>query len=735
MAPCNPSDVSITPPEVPSGPAIPGFGVPFVLKIPDISPFPDGFPEDLLEVLDKLQLIIPPGVLKPALNPNFGKDVFDGIMKLLDQFFPFLMLYKFFLPLLNLIICVIEVLCAIANPFKLKRAVRRLFRRCIPAFINLFPIFAMIIMLISLFLLLLALIEYIIEQIAKLVNQLLLNINALVRSFQNNDQNSVLAIAKKLGSLLCIFQNLFVLLSIFNVIIEVIREMLSLSFHLPPCDGGDSNGADGCCTTDVCPSIVQSNYLRETGTLQYITQGTYRQTGIGFTFDSVDRSESWQIFDTNQLQTQEFINIVDAFDVTNVSPKPIFFPTDSVYSAQTAPAQAAYTVDLKFFYNPQNWGRTGNSRFIRFTNCIVTKIPSRTVVNADNTLQTVNSGVLTLAGGLGYEDDGVTVLTGFAPDGVTPIGNQATLENFLHKPATIGVNSFPIYDGNSDGYTFSDISYIFKPVLETLLSKNIITLGCEPDLANDKNFINTIYAGDLGVKTALVNDLINNRNPNISFPNPNQTLECLSAALTALRANMTPAGVAQFQATAAVCLGKLKDDTTNSVTTLIGLGFDPCKSNFSLDPTVQFTSKTIKVYVNLKETNGLSLTAGLPTSVANNLAERIKAHMTFGDITNFTYDGSSSFTADISSVSAGKGSIMISFDNNILCTNSIPDNLDSELVHTLQSLDYQFIYTPTSASSAGTLSDVANINTDGQPRRDEGDLSRAGGDSSNKDGS
>src|SRR5690606_21996850 len=130
---------------------------------------------------------------------------FDGIMKLLDQFLPFLMLYKFFLPLLNLIICIIEVLCSIPNPFKLIRAMRRLFRTCIPQFLNLFPVFALIIMIISLLLLLLALIQYILAQILKFIEAILRNINALFVAFSDGDENSILAITQKLGSLLCIF--------------------------------------------------------------------------------------------------------------------------------------------------------------------------------------------------------------------------------------------------------------------------------------------------------------------------------------------------------------------------------------------------------------------------------------------------------------------------------------------------------------------------------------------------
>src|SRR5271154_5878406 len=162
MSPCSPTDVSFPSPSSPSGPAIPGLGIPFQIPVPSIG-FPDGFPEDLLYILDLLQLLIPPGALKPQLSLNFGKDIFDGILKLLDQFMPFLMLYKFFLPFLNIIICIIEVLCALMNPFALIGALNKLFTQCIPEFLNLFPMFALIIMIISLLLLLLALVEYLIQ--------------------------------------------------------------------------------------------------------------------------------------------------------------------------------------------------------------------------------------------------------------------------------------------------------------------------------------------------------------------------------------------------------------------------------------------------------------------------------------------------------------------------------------------------------------------------------------------
>jgi len=737
MCPCSPNDVSIQVPDGPSGPPIPGFGIPFALKIPDITPVPNGFPEDLLDILDKLQLLIPPGIIKPALNPNFGKDVFDGIMKLLDQFFPFLMLYKFFLPVLNLIICIIEVLCAIPNPFKLIRAMRRLFRNCIPAFLNLFPIFALIIMIISLLLLLLALIEYIIAQILKLVEAMLRNINALTKAFTDGDQTSVLAIAKKLGALLCIFQNLFVLLSLFNIIIEVIKNILRVTFSIPPCDDSGTGDADGCCTPDVCPTIVKSPYTRSSGHIQYLRELELRPTtpipGLA-TFGTVIRNESLIIYDEQQEIGQAFINIVDGYDVPvqnsfGYTSKPVFFPTDVNYNSGTSPRQAAYTVDLRVFYNPANFDRqtglpgVGLPRYIRFTNCIVTNIPNRTYTRNDGTIVNISNGALPLAGGLGYEDDGTTILTGFGSDGITPISNQATLENFINKPArysTIGtIPAIP-----SDGYVFDEVNYTFRPNLETLLNKQLITLGCEPSLALNKAFINSAFAGDAAIKTQLLGNLLNstnNQSNNQTFPDIDAALLCLQNALSGLRGNLTPVGVAQFQAQTSLCLEKLRDDSKNALATLIGIGFDACSSDFNLTPQKQFTSKPIEVKVNLKEHNGINLSAGLPLDVGNNIAKNIKAHITFGNISQFKYDGYQSFTANLESQLPGKGSVMISFENNIFCTNTIPVDNTIDPMHTLQSIDYQFIY----VGSSGAVP-TADGDFDGTPRRDAGDLSRDG---------
>lgn len=687
--PCNVNDISVPIPEGLTGPSIPGFGNPFAINTPNINPFPEGFPEDLLSILDTLQLLIPPGALKPSLNLNFGKDIFDAIMKLLDQFLPFLMMYKFFLPILNIIVCIIEVICAIPNPFKLSSAIIKLFTECIPAFLLLFPIFALIIMIISLLLLMLALIEYIISQILKFIETMLRNISMLISSFQEANANSVLSIAKKLGALLCIFQNLFVLLAIFSIIIQIIKDILGLAFAIPPCD--DSN-PDGCCTSDVCPNIVKNPYTRTTGTLQYLN-GVGVQTTVVLpaplnNLNYSIRNESWQLFDIDQNIAQKFMNIVDGYDVpasADESPpffKPIFFPTDVVYSSTTSPKQAAYTIDLKMLYNPSSWGRDGELRYIVFKDCIVTHAPSLRLSLFDNSIENVSNGVLLITGGRGYEEDGETVLTGFDVDGTTPITDQASLNNFIHKA---DVNTSDPVFLPTDGYAFSEIEYSFKPNLPTLLNKNLITTGCLPDVSLSKAFVNNALAGDVVLKTQLFRDLLNSD----SFPNPANTQQCLSTALSALRSNLTVEGVSEFQATATLCLQELKDNTLGSLSSLIGLGFDPCKSSFTVTPTIQFTSKPIEIKVTLNENNGIPLTSGIPSEVGNSLARKITAHVNFGEVSNFTYDGYQFFTANITSPDTGSGQVMISFDNNILCTNVL-----SPPSHTLQSMDYQFVYTP-----------------------------------------
>lgn len=721
MAPCNPNDLTINVPPGASGPSIPGFGQPFAPKIPDFTlPLADGFPEDLLEILDLLQFILPSGTIKPSLSLNFGKDIFDGIMNLLDKFLPFLMLYKFFLPILDLIICIIEVLCAIPNPFKLIKALRRLFRVCLPAFLALFPIFALIVMLLSLLFLILALIEYIIAQVIKLVNILLKNIRTISKALTKADSPSILAAVKKIGLLLCGFQNLFVILAIFTVIIDVIKDMLKLAFAIPPCDDGDNGNAEKCCTPDVCPSFIKNNdgMERTTGTLQYFNEvaqdanltSVIPTLPAGF-YTSIVRSESWQFYDAAASIPDAFWNITNAFDLpTGVSQ--VFFPTDSTYQAGTPTNQVPYLVDLRLFYNPATWGRTDplGARFVRVKNCIVLKAPTQNLNNYNNSTTTITNGVLQITGGTVTEDNGLTeVVVG---------DSNATLNNLIHKPDSVVIGT-PVLSA-SDGYNFTNIDYTFHINYEVLIQKALITLGCIPIVAIDRTFVNSVFGGNAGANFTLLNEILNGANGN-TFPDVAAAQQCLTTALTALRNNISESGAADFQATTTICLTKLGADTTSAINSLIGIGFDPYKSTLSLDPQVQFTSKNIAVTVMLNETSGQNIATNVPAAVAVNLANRLSATATFGTITPFVYDGYTQFNASISSVSSGSGTLQVSFDNKIISTASVPADLSQPPVITPVVLDYTFVYSP-----------VTSFGSDGAPVRDDGDVSRDSGSNDNR---
>ena len=515
------------------------------------------------------------------------------------------------------------------------------------------------------------------------------------------------------------------LLALFNIVIQVFKDILSKIFAIPPCDDGNNGNPDKCCTPDVCPLIIKNgDYTRTTGTLQYVNQVGYSTSAIAglppefaalFAGLSAIRNESWQLFDTQQNIEQAFINITHAFDVPpTFTPFPVFFPTDANYTATTAPSQVAYTVNLRFFYNPVLWGRTGTARYVQINNCIVLKAPTATLQAFDNTLVPEPTGVFYIAGGLGFEDDGTTVLTGFAADGVTPITDQATLNNFLHKAAiTVPTGSPPVFTPAID---LVDLQYTFQPNLPVLLGKNLVTLGCMPDVALTRTFVNTVIAGGISLNTALINNLINgvgdtNGVPNV-FPDPGAAQECLTVALLALRSNLTEQGVAEFQATTTVCLNKLQNDTNAALNNVIAIGVNPCASVISLDTNTQFTTLPITISVVLNENSGSNVALGLPSTVGDVVASQLKAFPTFGVAGPFSYDGYGTFTSELTSSATGTGQVQVAFNNNIFCTN---DLTVSPPIHTLQTLDYAFVYTsqPATGEPRRTPSDIAGDTTVG----------------------
>lgn len=710
---CDPNDISTNLGDIQPATAIPGFGIPFAMQLPN-DPVPaNAAPEFLQGIYNVLSFIIPPGTMQPALAPNFGKDAFDGAMKLLDHFMPFIMMYKFFMPMLNIIVGIIEVICSLLNPFALFSAVLKLFRKYIPEFLNIFPAFAIIIMIISIGLLLLEIITYILNALARLVVLIERNINALYKNLSLNNAQAVGNIIKKLSAALCAFNNLFVIFSYFAVFIDVIKAIIKAAVPIPPCDDGTNGEPSPCCTPDVCPAIIKNgDYTNSTGNFKYLN-AVKSDTGVSVYGGNLlydVRPESWQIYDTQQTIEKAFINIVNAYDV-DTFPKPVFFPTDSVYSKDTPIQQAPYRVDLKLYYDPISFGRPGLPRFIIFKDCIVTKVTSPYLSLFDNSVTPVNTGVLSLAGGLGYLIDGVTPLTGYAADGITAIANQATLENFLHFPQQVSVS--PILT-NTDGYEFQAMEYTFKINHELLVKKNIITTSCFPRMIEDKALINLFYGSAANTNLILLNNLIDSP----TFFDIAGAQECVAVAVAGLTSNLNQDQLNSFNNTVTACLTKLKEDVETNLTPLVLLGFDQYSSTFEIDPTVQFVSQPIKVKVYLKDTNGALIARGLNASIGTSLSEKFVATLSLGEISPFTYDGISAFEASILSKDPGGGTLSISFDGKEIGTITIPADTNIAPSASTTSLAYTYISSAFDARPVAT----ATGDVEGTPARNESDI-------------
>jgi hypothetical protein len=666
----------------------------FSPQLPNLNiPFGSQGMPDLSELYQILAFITPAGTFRPHFDPHYLNNVYGAINDLLSKFMPFLMIYKFLLPVLNLILCIIEVLCALMNPFALSRAISRLFRVCIPEFLALFPFFALIIMIISLLLLIISLIIYLIERIIIIMEILIANVIALGRAVQRNEGDSIVAILIKIGDLLCFLQNLFIIFGVILLIVEIIKAILSLGFNIPPCGSGSS-----CCDSTVCPQFIQQNgnLTSSTGNFLY-----YNQVGIdsglilpaGFPpIVKTVRSESWQFYDPKLTQSQAFINITNAFDLPAGTSK-VFFPGGTNYTASTSPSSVPYTISFRFFYNPTAFNVTDlkGPRYVRANNVIVQNPPTSGVASyTGHGFVAPFNGTIDLIGGTMTEDDGTDI--------INSQGQTTTLNAFIHIPVSnSGV-------ATNDGVLFSDLTYTFTINYEVLMGASLITVGCMPSVTADKDFINNTLGTQFntnGTKLAA-----------IPLPDIATAQDCLTSAVTQFTQSISVDTANAFQSNITNCLNTLQDQAQTALVSVINAGYDPYKSTFSLDPAIQFTSLPIVVSISLNESSGQSMTTNLPGAAAAQLATGLSGVATLGTLGQFSYDGHGLFLVNITSNQPGNGKIKIAFDNSYISVLNNPTDITQSPSVIVTEVPYTFVSSPAISS--------------GQPRRNEGDIAREG---------
>lgn len=650
MAGCTTSQITINPAQGPSLPGIPGFGIPtspFQIPIPGLD-LPTELIEDLATLMAQLQAIFPSSIFKASLDDNMRTPL-DFIASILAQIAPFLSFYNFIMAALNLIKCIIEVLCAIPNPFAMIAKLKKLFLECLPPFIALFPFMALIAMILALLLLIIALVKYILTTILAVIAQIIQNLLVFEKAIQLQDSESSLAAIQKITSLLCFIQNLMAIFVGLATVMAIIQSLMSLA-------GGSVCGdddPDGCCGPDICPRFIKENgngILTESGVLTYHHGiNTDIDTILGGSFSAAFnipalRAERWQVYDAATDQTYSISSIITPIAGASLPVNgQIFFPEAS-FNKDTAPTMAPYTVDLRMLIDPFVFHPTDvlRTRQMRIKGCVVISKPYLGVLDYKNDISDINStGTLSIAGGKVFEDDGIT------PFLVS--GTQATLNTFIHQSDTLGV-LLPIVD---DGYTVSNIEMTWFPNHPILANYNLITIGCIPEVSIEKAVQNAvIHAEGIAPKISVLPDVLG-------------VQECVQNALNTFRTNVNKDSAAEFQASAELCLNNLLNQTTSIYCEAFIAGVSQFKSTVTLDTDAQFTTRPINITVVLKDAAGTNISTGVPQGCLASILDSLKTQTTFGEISNFVYDGIGQFNAKITSKESGAGTLKVLFQNKI----------------------------------------------------------------------
>ena len=653
---CDPSTNSINIPPPGPSPQLPGLGLPFSIpKIPfhDVK-IPPGVPEDIIDLIERIVALFPQGIKFQPNADALTKSVWDALASLFNQMAPFLGLYKFIQALLKIILCVIDVLCSLFNPFSTLKAIKRLFKQCLPEFLSLFPWIALLIMILSLILLLIALIEYIIQVIVAYIKQIIENIKILTRAIQVNDAESILAAVNKIAYLLCLIEQLFAILMALGALFAIVEPLMRLMGGSVCARGGSS----GCCDDDFCPQFIANEPLgMSSGTGRLIYQNKLQPiipADPMFDFLRLSpppalRNERWQFVDTDPGDYR-FLDII----TPSIERGFTYWPDNEVFENSANLVRVPYLVDMNVRIDPADFGNpsdTGGERLFSIQNVIVHQKPTAYPTSWNNGTETTVpvSGNLVLVGGLVYEFDSST--DGYAAYMIN--GEQGTLETLVSRDVTY-TNDFPASD---DGYNFFDIQYNLRWSYEVLIDKKLINLMCQPEAAAESMVLNSEFS-DFRSVFDKVGDL-----PNIGTLSPDRkdgtgTLGELARALTAFRENINDESANVFQAEMERSLNALKAQAEDFYSRGSVAAADVFASDFELEPEIQFIRNDITVTIRLKEKTGTQLGLGITKEIGDKMAEIITAVPSFGEISAFEYDGYGNFIAILTSETPGEGDLL-----------------------------------------------------------------------------
>lgn len=246
--------------------------LPVVPLLPSTGARPLTYPE----LLDKLKCVCTAGAqIRPSSLPSATVDLADIIADHARFLTIFTAGFGIITVVLKMIACIIDVLCALMNPFAVISALIRLFGTCLPDFILIFPQFAIPAKIICILKIILAILEYILTVIVPLVEEIIQNVENLVSAIDDNNAQGIAAISFKIATLI---KELYSVLGIFEALSAIwamIKLFLDAGIGIP-C-GGSGGSCEGCADDQCNDTLRQSNITGSDGvlTLSYISSSSY----------------------------------------------------------------------------------------------------------------------------------------------------------------------------------------------------------------------------------------------------------------------------------------------------------------------------------------------------------------------------------------------------------------------------------------------------------------------------
>jgi hypothetical protein len=208
------------------------------------------------------------GYAAPGENSNMGKVI--GVV--MSSVAPVISSYMMLLPIIGVIRGILEVLCAMMNPWAVIKAIKRLFQKWIPPFIAMFPPFAGIIFVLNIIKILLAVTFFILTVLYPIFELIKENIKVLADAFgaDGNEQKQK-AGKKKIKALLIELLNQMGLIALLRPVLDLIFLILKMKTKLPcakkprkkgsDCETEDYNPIEddsSCCGEDPCPCFLKT---------------------------------------------------------------------------------------------------------------------------------------------------------------------------------------------------------------------------------------------------------------------------------------------------------------------------------------------------------------------------------------------------------------------------------------------------------------------------------------------